>query len=140
MTTKKQEQEALDKIREILEGLDRDSWLNWAFDGCVDMAQRNLFEDSANSMMEQRDTARAKVEELEADIEVERFNLREHKKMLEEARASIRDWEKHNENMWERFEALREKKEALQDKADEQAQTIIELKAELYDYMKKEAE
>lgn len=140
MTTKKQEQEALDKIREILEGLDRDSWLNWAFDGCVEMAQRNLDEDSANSMKEQRDNARTKVEELESDVEFYKGQMDYWKQAYKECRESKNKLIDTVNGQEEKMDSLWEKIESKDDKIDEQAQTIIELKAELYDYMKKEAE
>lgn len=140
MTTKRQEQEALNQIRGILESLDKDSWLNWAFDGCVEMAQRNLDEDSANSMMEQRDNAREQVEDLESKLEDKKESVKELREILKETREhehrlvdKLNDFEATNDSLWEQVVGL-------QDKADEQAQTIIELKAKLYDHMMKEAE
>lgn len=52
MTTKEQERKALAQIEKILGTLDRDSWVNTAFAGCVEDARENIENDFANSAKE----------------------------------------------------------------------------------------
>ena len=50
MMTKEQERTALEKIRDILTGLDNNSYVATAFDGCIEDAERNIKEDAMYSM------------------------------------------------------------------------------------------
>lgn len=52
MTTKEQERTALNKIRNILGTLDADGWVNTAFKGVCDIAERNIDNDYADSPVE----------------------------------------------------------------------------------------
>ena len=50
MTTKEQELKALEKIKKIVEELGEDSYIGMALDGCFEIAEDNINNDSACSM------------------------------------------------------------------------------------------
>lgn len=63
MSTKQQEHEALEKIREIVSSLGEDSYIGTAFEGCFDLAEQNIEYDAAYSMKYYK----TKCTEVEAD-------------------------------------------------------------------------
>lgn len=50
MTTKDQERQAIEKIRKIVEGLGENSYVGFAMDGILELAEDNIREDTAYSM------------------------------------------------------------------------------------------
>lgn len=46
MTTKDQERQAIEKIRKIVEGLGENSYVGFAMDGILELAEDNIREDS----------------------------------------------------------------------------------------------
>lgn len=71
MTTKQEEREALDMIRKILGNLDSDGYLNTAFEGVLEIAQSNIENDFACSLMQ-------RVESLEEQLDNERALRKEY--------------------------------------------------------------
>lgn len=76
MMTKEQEVKALEKIKKILAEAGEDSYIGWAFAGCVETAESNIENDFADSMQSklemERDTVsvlKAQIEELKAENE-----------------------------------------------------------------------
>lgn len=67
MTTKDQERQAIEKIRKIVEGLGENSYVGFAMDGVLELAEDNIREDTAYSMKESEEIAweRATKEEKE---------------------------------------------------------------------------
>ena len=84
MTTKEQERSALNKIRSILGTLDSDSWVNTAFKGVCDIAERNIEDDFADSPVE-------RVGELERELAEYEEELAEARKKLETAKLEIKN-------------------------------------------------
>lgn len=54
MTTKDQERQAIEKIRKIVEGLGENSYVGFAMDGILELAEDNIREDTAYSMKERQ--------------------------------------------------------------------------------------
>lgn len=63
MTTKDQERQAIEKIRKIVEGLGENSYVGFAMDGILELAEDNIREDTAYSMKE-----RAEIAQKEPDV------------------------------------------------------------------------
>ena len=139
--TKAEEREALTKIREILECFDpEDTYIGKAFEGCVEQAEENIandwmlswkgrFEAKANSAegilnantelkktLNQKDDAIARLEDAKDQLSGEINRLI---RTLDHKNAACTDLESR----------LAEAKET----ADDLRQTILELKAKLYD-------
>ena len=54
MTTKEQERQAIEKIRKIVEGLGENSYVGFAMEGVLELAEDNIREDTAYSMKKNR--------------------------------------------------------------------------------------
>lgn len=85
MTTKEQERQAIEKIRKIVEGLGENSYVGFAMDGILELAEDNIREDTAYSMKEraeiaQKDARKAEKEnkDLKAEIEDRREERSNH--------------------------------------------------------------
>lgn len=61
MTTKDQERQAIEKIRKIVEGLGENSYVGFAMDGILELAEDNIREDTAYSMKERAEMGRLRV-------------------------------------------------------------------------------
>jgi len=142
MTTKDQERKALEQIRKIVESLGENSYIGTAFEGCFEMAEKNIEYDSAFSMKNERDNAefaeeqlRAKVKDQEKEIEVLQQRAEEAEKIANNKIESADKWcvkyheatEMATEN-WNKYREQEDRAEALE-------QEIIKLKAKLYDLM-----
>lgn len=57
MTTKDQERQAIEKIRKIVEGLGENSYVGFAMDGVLELAEDNIREDAAYSMKKSAEIA-----------------------------------------------------------------------------------
>lgn len=68
MTTKEQERKALERIREILAGIDSDGWVNTAFAGVIDDAETNIANDWALSMADRYESANNKIIDLHVQL------------------------------------------------------------------------
>ena len=148
--TNEQEREALRKIREILEGFDpEDTYIGKAFEGCVEQAEENLrrdwmlgYKDRYDRVSEQFHAVNARIMDVTKKLresEEARVNLTEALNQKDDAIARLTDANNQlsevsaqrdidRQEMLCRFEA--EKAQNLYLK-----QTIIELKAKLYDMM-----
>ena len=141
--TKAEEREALAKIREILEGFGpEDTYIGKAFEGCVEQADENLSSDFMMSYKgrydnasEQLHAANVRIIELtktlnQKDDAIAR--LEDAKNQLsEEINRLIRTLDQKNAAYTDLESRLAEAKET----ADDLRQTILELKAKLYDMM-----
>lgn len=67
MTTKEQERQALEKIRKIVASLGEDSYVATAFEGCFEIAEGNIENDFACSMMQRAESAEKRAAKLELD-------------------------------------------------------------------------
>ena len=139
--TKAEEREALAKIREILEGFGpEDTYIGKAFEGCVEQADENLSSDFMMSykgrydnVSEQLHAANVRIIELtktlnQKDDAIAR--LEDAKDQLsKEINRLIRTLDQKNAAYTDLESRLAEAKET----ADDLRQTILELKAKLYD-------
>lgn len=147
MTTKAQELEALNKIREIVEGLGDDSYVGKAFDGCFLQAEENICNDWMLSWKDRYDEEQVKNCKLSERLAV----LTDELNRKEDAIARLNDLNRTaSEEISLRCDEAtklkqgeREARHRLEDAQEEikllQAD-IIKLKAKLYDYMIKEEE
>lgn len=67
MTTKDQERQAIEKIRKIVEGLGENSYVGFAMDGILELAEDNIREDTAYSMKERAEIAQKDQDEAAHD-------------------------------------------------------------------------
>ena len=80
--TKKQEQEALNKIKEILADFRPDTYLGMAFDGIIDDAQTNIDCDFGGSYKERYDKAMAEGFKVAEELEEAKQALEKTKKFI----------------------------------------------------------
>ena len=57
MTTKEQERQAIEEIRKIVEGLGENSYVGFAMEGVLELAEDNIREDTAYSMKKNAEIA-----------------------------------------------------------------------------------
>ena len=62
MSTKQQEREALQQIRDIVAGLCEDSYIGTAFKGCFENAETNIEWDAAFSLADELASAKVEIE------------------------------------------------------------------------------
>lgn len=74
MTTKEQERQAIEKIRKIVEGLGENSYVGFAMEGVLELAEDNIREDTAYSMKKNAEIAW----EREDEAEKENKDLKKH--------------------------------------------------------------
>lgn len=135
MTTKAQERSALQKIREILETLDSDGYVNTAMDGVLDIAETNIENDWACSLKERLDSATAELNRFRAanidlcdTLQVGRARITELEEQLVQAESTIEDLSRSNQRLSDEVRNGSRELENAQHK-------ILMLKADLYDYM-----
>ena len=145
MATKQQEREALDKIREILNGLGEESYLGFAFAGCLNDAEMNIDEDAAYSYKERYEFERKKVEKLTAQLEDAKGSVEAMGDRVKAGAARMATTQGQLEaavagkaKAEEEAQNLREEVLILQEEVACQEETVIGLKAKLYDFMVKE--
>lgn len=140
MTTKQQEREALARIREILETLDSDGYVNTAMEGVLEIAETNIDNDWACSMKEQVESARAgesdwkeKYSRTLEDLRAANSRIAETEEQLVQAESTIEDLSRSNQRLSAEVCNGSQKLENAQHR-------IMMLKADLYDYMTEKKE
>ena len=68
MTTKDQERQAIEKIRKIVEGLGENSYVGFAMEGVLELAEENIRDDTAYSMKRSAEIAQEQTDELKEEI------------------------------------------------------------------------
>lgn len=68
MTTKAQERKALELIRRTIEAMGEDSYIGAAFEGCLELAEQNITDDTMYSMSERWQTAQAELKTIKAKL------------------------------------------------------------------------
>lgn len=86
MTTKDQERQAIEKIRKIVEGLGENSYVGFAMEGVLELAEENIREDTACSMKERAEIAWERADKENKDLKKEVEDL---KKTVEKRGATI---------------------------------------------------
>lgn len=69
MTTKEQERQAIDKIREIIEKLGDDSYVAAAMSGVLELAEENITNDEMCSWMDRANAAQKKVDSMKIGLD-----------------------------------------------------------------------
>lgn len=147
MSTKEQEMEALQKIKEILSGIDPDGYVATALDGCLEIAEDNIGNDFLCSMKQRADSAadeadayRELSEKYKKDCitykaENEQLELR----IAEDGKNYTSIMLKLNREMAEKNAIIRDL-DSMSQKLQEKGKEICHLKAKLYDFITKEEE
>ena len=152
MTTKEQEIKALEKIRKIVNDLGEDSYIAIAFEGCFKDAEENIDNDFGVSMYSRWQGAEKKIgeykklrDELIKEHNLLKFEFRNLKDEYETEAKKLEHWytvEKENTQENIKYVAEIEKytrsTEELTKQVKAQEETIMKLKAKLYDLMVKE--
>ena len=144
IATKDQERKALAQIKKIVEGLGPQSYVATAFEGCFQDAEDNIENDFGCSMKQRLESAGFDIEALKA-------KLAAAKEQTENLEAEIKRLDSANNEFFQQVKDLTtaadslkhfltEQKEATaaeQQRADTAEQTIVQLKAKLYDLLVK---
>ena len=89
MVTKEQERKALEQIEKIVSALGADSYIATAFDGCFEDARENIENDFALCMKDRYETERKRAEDLQAEVDRLKADLRKEKEVSEELGRAI---------------------------------------------------
>lgn len=84
MTTKEQERAAVEKIRKIIEELGENSYVGFAMEGVLELAEENIREDTAYSMKEHAELIEERAREAEKENKLLKAELGTAKKITEE--------------------------------------------------------
>lgn len=147
MSTKEQEMEALQKIKEILSGIDPDGYVATALDGCLEIAEDNIGNDFLCSMKQRADSA---TDEADAYMELSEKYKKEcitYKAENEQLELRIAEAGKNytsimlklNREMAEKNAIIRDL-DSMNKKIQKKEKEICYLKAKLYDFITKEEE
>lgn len=146
IATKEQERKALEKIRKIVAELGERSYVGTALEGCFEWAEENIENDFGNSPKEMLETAHENVEKYKAEAE-------EYKAKAEAERSrgdSINSAFEEQSRRWKESEARKDEQitsvtntameywngwQTTKEQLEKAEQTIITLKAKLYDMM-----
>ena len=146
LATKEEERAALAKIKKIIESLGEGSYLDWAFDGILDLAEENIDNDSALSMKEARDAASAAAQDAMNEYHIaqtladKRYETIETLKQRITALEDRRDELLKEQDDWSDLTTKQNNEYyKIKEDHDKLRQENLELKAKLYDLMMKEA-
>lgn len=131
ISTKDQEREALNQIKEIVAGLGEGSYVAAAFEGCFELAEDNIGNDFARSMKQIADAAREENQKLEREVNNLSKAADERNLLNKENKAAK---ERINDLLSQSAENARKLGVAEEDNKALKAE-IIQLKAKLYDYI-----
>ena len=142
MSTKEQERQAVNQIREIVEALGPDSYVGTALEGCLEDAMTNIENDWALSMNGRWQDAEYKIETLERALTETADKLIDEGERADGLQADIDALNVRNEDLRTRLNNTIKQAEDLHRElidATEQIRArekeIIRLKARLYDLM-----
>lgn len=147
MSTKEQEMEALQKIKEILSGIDPDGYVATALDGCLEIAEDNIGNDFLCSMQQRADSATDKADAYRELSEKYKKDCITYKAENEQLELRIAEDRKNYTSILQKLNNEVEEKEtmirnldSMSQKLQEKEKEICYLKAKLYDFMTKEEE
>lgn len=133
MATKEQERKALEKIKKIVYELGEESYIGTAFLGCFEIAERNIENDWWDSLNEYV----GKCQILEQKL----GSLEDERKKLYSELGLQKDWVKslkeQREGLTADIRKLEAKSDLFQAIIEDRNLEIIQLKAQLYDMIKK---
>lgn len=142
MMTKDEEREVLKKIKKLIDSTGADSYIEAAFDGCVELAEENITNDFLTSFKQTAENAHAAELEARARAQELKERLDHQEQQLEELYNQNEELKRNNK---EQAEMIRDyalqlseatKKDAAKfDRIQELEKELIALKAKLYDLM-----
>lgn len=142
IATKDQEREALAKIKKIVDGLGPQSYLATAFEGCFQDAEDNIENDFAFSMASRYQSEHEKAVHNEGiateackAVNAEKQKNAELQGQLDSIGESLEQTRTSAGTLNHLLTEQREVTSEAQCRAEKAEQTIIELKARLYDFM-----
>lgn len=91
MTTKEQERKAIEKIRKIIDELGENSYVGFAMDGVLELAEENIREDAAYSMKRRVEIAQERADEAKEENRKLKNELREQKECVQQQRETIEE-------------------------------------------------
>lgn len=89
MTTKEQERRAIEKIKKIMEELGENSYVGFAMEGVLELAEDNIRDDAAYSMKGQAEIAEKRQEAAEAENKKMKGLLEKAQKTTEDLRVKL---------------------------------------------------
>lgn len=89
MTTKDQERQAIEKIRKIVEGLGENSYVGFAMEGVLELAEDNIREDTAYSMKKNAEIAWERADKAEKENKDLKKEVEDLKKTVEKRGTTI---------------------------------------------------
>lgn len=147
MSTKEQEMEALQKIKEILSGIDPNGYVATALDGCLEIAEDNIGNDFLCSMQQRADSATDEADAYRELSEKYKKDCITYKAENEQLELRIAEDRKNYTSILQKLNNEVEEKEtmirnldSMSQKLQEKEKEICYLKAKLYDFMTKEEE
>ena len=147
MSTKEQEMEALQKIKEILSGIDPNGYVATALDGCLEIAEDNIGNDFLCSMQQRADSATDEADAYRDLSEKYKHECIKYKAENEQLELRIAEDRKNYTSILQKVNNEVEEKETMIRNLDSMSQKLQEiekeicyLKAKLYDFMTKEEE
>ena len=126
MITKDQERKALEQIKKIVDSLGDDSYIGTAFEGCFEIAAKNIENDFACSMKERAEIAERRKRELE-------IKLVKQDQEITELEAKLMAQDQELERLNEKSELLTNENKRIQSELDKADEEITKLKVNLYD-------
>lgn len=134
--TKAEEREALAKIREILKDFDpEETYVGKAFDGCVELAEENICNDWLYSWKGRYLDEQLKNHRLSDKVEALTKTLNRKEDAIARLEDAKNQLSKELEEVKAAYTKLEFKLEGAKETDDGLKQTVLELKAKLYDMM-----
>ena len=145
MTTKEQERKALEQIRKIVDSLGEDSYIGTAFEGCFEIAERNIDNDFGCSMKQRAESAEKKAEEFRRAADYEASETEKARTEAEEAKTENEQLKRQLDSQRQIINNIEAETVELQKmfretegKLKSAKEQIIRLKARLFDLIDKE--
>jgi len=135
ITTKQQEREALEQIRNILNTLESGSYVRTAYQGIDVMAENNIDNDfgiSATETIRHLETESKELKKENKRLEQEIKNILQIEEVNKE---TVQRLHEEHDKGWNLYGESTDKLNAAATQLKEKNQEILELKARLFDYM-----
>ena len=133
--TKQEEKAVLQKIIKLIDSTGADSYITTAFEGCVEDAQQNIDFDFACSWKQRAESAELKLRQAQEEAKEARASAKSAQDAAGWAEHSRMEWTKAFNAQAEDTAKAERRAQAAEEEAKALRQQVIELKAQLYDYM-----
>ena len=135
ITTKQQEREALEQIRNILNTLESGSYVRTAYQGIDVMAESNIDNDFGISATETIRHLETESEELKKENKRLEQEIKNILQIEEVNKKTVQRLHEEHDKGWNLYDESTGKLNAAATQLKEKDQEILELKARLFDYM-----